>query len=128
MEGKGYGIYQVYGDHIVFGPDSLLYVGLASKQTLSSRLEQHLKGWLSEERGISIYLGRLHEEDYGGGKSWEMLLEEAEALTIYWHTPPYNSKNINSYGGRPLCVQNLGDRGRLLPEYTSLYEHSREME
>lgn len=124
---SGFGLYQIYGRHIVFGEGSLLYVGRASEQTLGERIGQHSK-WLEEEQDVVIHLGSLNKDDYGGGSSWSKLNAEAEALTIYWHSPPYNSQNINRYGGRPLCVQNTGERGSLLPEYTSLLERFRDLE
>jgi len=47
------------------------------------------------------------------------LIKDLEALTICWHSPPYNSTFINSYTGRPLRVKSWKNRGRLLPEFSS---------
>jgi hypothetical protein len=127
-EKRDYGLYQVYGEHPVFGLDSLLYIGVCVEQSFSRRFQQHRDAWLNRERSIKLYLGRLSKEDYGGGTSWEKLVREVEALTIYWHSPPCNSQHINRYGGRSLCVQNLGNRARLDLEYTSFWDLHRDVE
>ena len=44
---------------------------------------------------------------------WENVLKDAEALTIYRHSPPYNSSNIGTYKGQTLRVVNNGERGDL---------------
>jgi hypothetical protein len=118
-----YGIYQIYGHHIVFGPSSLLYIGRACEQPFASRLAQH-GDWLRHESDLTIRLGRIppgHYEDdaKGGWKDWTQLVKDVEALAIFWHSPPYNSSNINSYAGQPLRVQSWKNRGHLLPEFSS---------
>ena len=100
---QDYGVYQVYGEHVVFGEEALLYIGIARDQTYGQRLRQH--DWL-EENNI-ILVGRIAESD------WHELLEDVEALEIYWHSPPYNSKNVINYQGQPLKLINEGKRGRL---------------
>ena len=100
---QDYGVYQVYGKHVVFGENALLYIGSARDQTYGRRLRQH--GWIEEDNIIVV--GRIAESD------WHELLEDVEALEIYWHTPPYNSKNIRDYHGQPLILINDGERGRL---------------
>jgi len=119
-----YGVYQVYGQHLVFGPGSLLYIGLAAKQSFAQRLKQH-RPWLDHENDVSVRLGRLHPDDYGdddpteGWPKWSALVRSVESLLIFWHSPPYNSSSIVRYDGPPLHVQNWGDRGALVPELTS---------
>ena len=53
------------------------------------------------------------------GRIGRMFLKDAEALTIYWHSPPYNSSNIETYNGQRLKVVNLGNPGDLCAEYIS---------
>ncbi len=117
-----YGLYQIYGHHVVFGAGALLYVGMARDQPFATRFAQHAS-WLTEEQGITIRLGLIVPEDYAHESphwtDWKRLLNDVEALTIHFHSPPYNSKNISSYRGQPLLVQNWGNRGSLLPEYSS---------
>ena len=51
-DGHDYGLYQIYGTHILGGPNTLLYVGRAIQQTFSSRFSAH-QSWLDGEKGIS---------------------------------------------------------------------------
>ena len=122
-----YGLYQIYGRHILFGADSLLYIGKAESVTFKQRFNQHCFGkkekWLLEEEDVSIHVGRIVSEDYAydppDWPDWCKVLRDAEALTIYWHSPPYNGSNIGEYNGQQLKVVNLGERGRLVAEYRS---------
>lgn len=122
---EDYGLYQVYGNHVVFGPSSLLYVGRNTEQTFKNRLDQH-RYWLKHEQDVSIRVGRIRkgdfEHDAAEWKDWTELVKDVEALTIFWHSPPYNSSGITRYKGGKLHVQNWAHRGRLLPEYSSDWE------
>lgn len=110
---KRQGLYQVYGQHVVFGPDALLYIGMTNSQNFGSRFEQH-GAWFKYESDVRARLGII---DDPGGRN---LLAEIEALTIWWHSPPYNSKNIWQYSSDVrLHVRNQGERGRLASEYMS---------
>ena len=103
---KDCGLYQIYGHHIVYGKDSLLYIGQTGN-TFSQRFNEHLV-WLEEEEGVFIHVGRIASEDYD-----EQGRQDVEALTIHWHSPAYNSSNIETYNGQRLKVVNDGDRGDL---------------
>jgi len=123
-EVEDYGIYQIYGNHIVFGAGSLLYIGMTSKQTFGQRIRQHDAEWLKEENEVYVRVGRISEEDYEQDPDkkwadWTSLVKDIEALLIYWHSPPYNARHISDYTGQTLHIQNWGDRGSLLPECTS---------
>ncbi len=119
-EEDDYGLYQIYGHHIVFGAGSLLYIGIAIEQTFGDRFRQHHDEWIKdEEKDVFIHVGRLNKDDYKHDPhdewtDWSQLVKDTEALLINWHTPPYNSQNISNYTGQPLNVQNSGDRGSLL--------------
>jgi hypothetical protein len=119
-----YGLYQIYGHHVVFGPGSLLYVGMARDQPFATRFGQH-SSWLADEQAVVVHFGVIEPEDYAHESpdwpDWKRLLCDVEALTIHFHSPPYNSRNIASYRGQSLLVQNWGIRGRLLPEYSSYW-------
>ena len=52
-EGTDYGLYQIYGNHIVAGK-TLIYVGKANRQTFSRRFKQHAK-WLDREAGLQVF-------------------------------------------------------------------------
>lgn len=107
------GLYQVYGDHLVFGPVALLYVGMTADQKFAARFKQHKARWLQFDTGVEIRLGRLRD------KNDMRVIGDVEALTIWWHSPPYNCKHIWGYDGAPLRIQNWGARGRLHAEYSS---------
>ena len=124
-EDEDCGLYQIYGRHIIFGNDSLLYIGMTTstfRRRFIDGTEPHIS-WLVEEEGVSVYVGRIAEQDYEHDpplwSDWENVLKDAEALTIKWHSPPYNSRNIETYKGQLLKCVNLGDRGSLEEEYIS---------
>ena len=122
LNGKDdYGLYQIYGTHIVYGASSLLYIGKAEGLTFSQRFSQHRSEWLSEEEGVSIRIGRIVSDDHAydppDWPDWRKVLRDAEALTIYWHSPAYNSSNVETYNGQRLKVANRGERGDLCAEY-----------
>ena len=102
--GKDYGLYQIYG------PDSLLYIGETGK-TFSQRFDEHL-AWLEEEEEEGV--GRIVGE-------WcdEQVRKDTEALTINWHSPAYNSSNIDTYNGQLLKVVSRGKRRDLEAECIS---------
>ena len=70
--------------------------------------------WLKEEEGVFIHVGRIASEDYD-----EQARKDAEALTINWHSPAYNSSNIETYNGQRLKVVNRGEYRDLKTEYIS---------
>ena len=109
QDADDFGLYQIYGRHVVFGPEKLLYIG-RTEQSFGERFQSHWDQWLWDdqyESDISIRLGRVHPDSSD-------VLADVEAFEIYYHSPPYNSSNINAYKGQPLSVQNDGDRGDLL--------------
>lgn len=113
---EDFGLYQIYGRHIIFGPGSLLYIG-ETNQTFGERFTEHL-AWLEEEEEVFIHVGCIVSKDY---KQYERtkILKDTEALTIKWHSPPYNSRNIETYNGQRLKVVNQGERGSLVKQYRS---------
>ena len=107
---RDFGLYQIYGRHIIFGLNSLLYVGSTDK-TFSQRLRDHDVKWLADEESVFIHIGRINKEDYKVDR--QNVIKDTEALTIYWHSPPYNSRNIETYKGQRLRVVNIGKPGSL---------------
>ncbi|HEV2130237.1 MAG TPA: hypothetical protein VGR27_04015 [Longimicrobiaceae bacterium] len=95
--GEDYGLYQIYGKHILAGSKSLLYVGRATRQTFSSRLRQH-EEWLRNEEKVRIFVGRidLPERHTAADEwvSWERDVCLAECVMIYKYSPHYNSVSI----------------------------------
>lgn len=121
-DGKDYGLYQIYGRHILAGPNSLLYIGKATDQTFSARFRQHQQ-WLQKEyAGVRVHVGRLYipgrhawaNDNWG---FWEADVLLAERILIYKYSPHYNSVSIsdppNLSGFKRVEIANLGARGRL---------------
>ena len=118
-----FGLYQIYGTHIILEPDGgadhLLYIGMTGPRSAYSwRFEEHKRDWIwyNLERGgeISIHIARLPSMS-------KEIIELIEALEIYWHSPPYNEKHIyqvDKYATKdehpPLQIVNEGERGKLL--------------
>lgn len=96
-EGKDYGLYQIYGKHILCGKNTLLYIGKAIGETFSSRFKQHRK-WLDNEEDIQIYLGRIYDPEKhskeDNWESWRKDVEIAEKILIYRYSPNYNARQI----------------------------------
>ena len=121
-----YGLYQIYGTHIIFGPDSgadnLLNIGMTGPySTFSKRLKQKKADWIwyNLEHGgeISIYIARRPSMS-------EKEIKLVEALEIYWHSPPYNGEHIDSidnYRESPLQIVNKGSRFKLLERIDNVH-------
>jgi hypothetical protein len=94
-ERTGYGIYQVYGAHPVYGSDALLYVGKAAEQTFAKRLRQ--EGWLTnrDRDRVMVYVGRLVGPS-PSDEAWSQLIGDAERLLIYSVAPAGNSREVNT--------------------------------
>lgn len=121
---KSRGVYQIYGVHPVFGPNSLLYIGRVTEGSFSSRFYQH-NSWLKDEpSSLNIYFGVLGNES---GKAAEPEIDQikrVEALLIYHTSPPYNSSGINTYHPQiefEEVVVNLGNRGRIASSVSSRF-------
>jgi|GEM_PF-2384761 len=115
-EAVDYGLYQIYGNHEVHGPQSLLYIGMANEQTFSRRFASH-KNWLVfESQEASIYLGYFGNGQMKtpGGKGWHNQIKYAEEMLIYYCSPPYNSKSLFSHPDiSGLVLMNYGFKFRL---------------
>ena len=94
-EERGYGVYQVYGEHVVFGKGALLYIGLARDQTFGRRLSQH--DWIEEYDEIVV--GRIAESDYKHGcPDWSD-----------WHELLGMWKPLKSFGTRRPTTRNISE-------------------
>lgn len=115
-EETDYGIYQIYGNHTVYGDNVLLYIGQANQQTFRTRIMQH-SYWF--EDNFSIYVGRLSGPHTPTDDIWANEIKFVESLLIHVHSPAYNTMNINSINYSELehiHVLNLGQYRSLLPE------------
>jgi len=123
---KDRGIYQIYGDHPVYGENTLLYIGQTKDQVYSQRLKQH--GYFEKSHIHS--LRRLHLSYFSktGDINQENRLDFidlTEKLLINAHFPAYNSQEIKDaidkeYFKNEILIMNWGERGKLLPECSSL--------
>ena len=99
-DGNDYGLYQIYGKHILCGPNTLLYIGKATQQTFSKRFKDHKKWWLDDEEEIQVYLGRVYDSkihsEKDNWKSWERDVGLAENILIYKYSPNYNNTGIGN--------------------------------
>ena len=108
-----YGLYQIYGTHITAGPGQLLNIGKTdTPANFSTRLGQKKDEWIwyDLQRGwdVSIHIARVSD------KFPNQFIDLAEALEIYWHSPPYNGQHIDSCPRQPLLqIINGGKRGKL---------------
>ena len=98
--GNDYGLYQIYGTHILCGKDTLLYIGKAIDQTFSQRFRQHKKDWIGTCK-VKIHLGRTVDRDiYSKADKWKVWKRDigmAEEIMLYKYTPNYNSSCIGDY-------------------------------
>ena len=118
-----YGVYQVYGTHVVYGSYSLLYIGQATYQKFGVRIPQHTKwGYVPDENELKFYVGRFGGNGDVSDDKWNDQIKIAEKLLIYTHSPALNSSNINSVNDVPIesHVFNWGNRRNLLPEISAL--------
>jgi hypothetical protein len=125
---EDYGLYQIYGRHILDDPKlndpkdpaynpSLLYIGEATEQTFTRRIGNHKKSWLKHEwKPISIHLGKFKETDCTD-KEWKADVLLAERILIYTYSPHYNSSSISVRpklaGHKEVVIFHKGNLGRL---------------
>ena len=123
-EDEDLGLYQIYDYCISSKTEKLLYIGKAEYWTFGDRLRQHRdeSKWLREVERVLVRIGRIARADYKDERhtdwpDWRKLLQNVEALQIYWHSPPRNLKCTKTYNRPPLYVVNKGKRGSLEAEY-----------
>ncbi len=111
-----YGIYQIYGDHPVYGSETLLYIGRSRGQKFGVRIKEHdVEPWLGSSS--QFYVGRLCGETQVKNKEWNHRIDVAEKILIYVHAPSWNSSNIQGFNvNEDTHIFNWRDRGLLLPE------------
>jgi hypothetical protein len=124
-DGEDYGLYQIYGKHILYkkDKDTLLYVGKTIKQTFSRRIKQHKKWGLDNELGIKIYVGRIYDLNKhtkkDGWESWERDVGLAEKILIYKYSPNYNSRALANQPKldpfKKIHLVHIGKRYKLKP-------------
>lgn len=118
-DGEDYGLYQVYGRHILGDEDALLYVGRATDQTFAGRFRKH-RDWLRYEWPVRVYLGRVYDPERHKTQQpsrWREDVCIAECALIYKYSPHYNSASVSEEPSLG-CYETVrlihgGDRSRL---------------
>ncbi len=129
-ETEDYGVYQIYGKHLMYGKGVLLYIGKADFQTFGRRILQENWENINDSDTSNVYIGRLAGEKTPSEETWSKEIDLAERLLIFTHKPAYNSKSLNLNNVidgelKNIHVLNWGDYGDLLPEVSGLRWTSR---
>jgi hypothetical protein len=121
---KDYGIYQVYGDHPVYGKNVLLYIGKAKEQTYSTRMKGHTDFDASQaSKFTKLYLSYFCKIDDLSEETWGEAIDIVEKVLIRTHFPALNSQDVKGFldSTTPnVLIYNWGARGSLLPEVSTL--------
>ncbi|MGE5446044.1 MAG: hypothetical protein ACM3SR_15865 [Ignavibacteriales bacterium] len=121
-DGNDYGLYQIYGRHILYGKNTLLYIGMVTEETFSQRFREH-KIWLDydqDEEDIKIYLSRIYDpkehSERDNWESWKRDIVISEKILIYKYCHNYNLREL-SYPPllpfREVRLIHAGNRNRL---------------
>ncbi len=99
-------LYQIYGDHHIYGRDVLLYIGIS--RDIRSRIDAHLKGVFQFVNNKSVSLGFVEEE---------LDLEIPESILIANHKPAFSKEYIHAIDPKAMShkilIINNGDNGML---------------
>ena len=110
------GVYQVYGDHPVYGLDVLLYIG-QTIDTFGARLKNHDQDFENWEQEIEIYLGHIYPEKKARPSAG--LIDRVEKLLIPACWPALNCQGIKGPSNvdevKDLLILNWGKFRSLLP-------------
>ncbi|MFA0088027.1 hypothetical protein [Vibrio sp. 10N.261.51.F12] len=130
-------LYQIYGHHPVYGPESLLYIGKTEQLNgVKDRLPEHK--WIDSQCDeCKIYYASCAEfidwqtwensgDEYPKYDSLEngITINDIESLLIYAHHPSGNSQSIQTLGidvKRHFRVFNTGKRKALERELSTQY-------
>jgi len=98
-DGEDYGLYQIYGEHILGNSDALLYIGKAPKQTFSTRFKKHVRWLRREDSPVRVYVGRIYiPRRHSSADNWakyEADIGIAESILIYKYSPHYNGRSVS---------------------------------
>jgi hypothetical protein len=116
---QDYGLYQVYGNHRIYGENVLLYLGKANQQTFAKRLPQHDDWFEWADAELKFYVGRFGNSNNVELIDWEEQIDFAEGELIGYCQPAWNSSGLNSrkklYSFTQAVISNFGIR-RMLPQ------------
>ncbi len=114
-------VYQIYGQHLVYGRNVLLYIG-KTEQGVAMRLKAHLKWRFAGEVELSVRMGTLYNEN-GNLIQSEKLFLAVESLLIVAHKPAMNRQHLDcpKDDAAKIHVRNWGLIGDILPECSGGY-------
>jgi hypothetical protein len=116
------GLYQVYGDHPVYGSKALLYIGKSERQTVADRVESD--SWQLRDAQAEVHVGLIVNQEDLTAAERERLIGAAERLLILAHKPSQNArefKNPPEPSGEHFHLLNWGARRSLLPEVSEAF-------
>jgi hypothetical protein len=121
LDWKG-GIYQIYGQHPVYGPDVLLYIGRT--EDFGDRFAAHLKDNFNWCLNLSLSTGTVWKNFQGEERRLTCELEDlsrTEALLIFAHRPAFNTqgKNTSIPADPPIHIWNRDYRRQLMSEVST---------
>jgi hypothetical protein len=117
-----FGVYQIYGNHPIYGSKVLLYIGKVSyHQTFANRLSLEKKNWEEDENfeSLEIYVGKLYGSQTPEYKEWSKQIDMAEKLLICSHSPAYNFSRkgpLKDPDLQDVFIYNWDEFKSLLPE------------
>jgi len=119
-----YGLYQVYGDHHIYGDDTLLYIGKAVEQTFGNRMRGHTDFDACQiAKYKRLHLGYFCALDDVSQNNLKKVIDEVEPILIKSHMPAINSVDVKRFDkitDKYFLVFNWNERGKLLPEVSNL--------
>lgn len=79
-------LYQIYGDHHIYGRNTLLYIGISKNCDI--RLKQHLKGVFGYVNNLKISIGYL--------ENFAESLEIPESILVANRKPSFNKEFLHN--------------------------------
>ena len=113
-------VFQVYGDHPLYGRDVLLYIGLKEYSSSGTRIvidDDFTK--IDVEIFTRYHTGIIKKPDKTKNDDWLLLLCKLTKILIVSHYPAFNF-SANSYKEQMkkeehILIQNYESRGSLMP-------------
>lgn len=119
---NGKGLYQIYGTHLIYGRNVLLYIGQTEVSFLE-RFQKHKSEWIKFEfDNVQIYSGEIIKSN-----DLNEDLKNAEKLLLYFCAPAYNSNSIFDLKisqDKKIVLRNFGKIGSIPIELSSEWFHS----
>lgn len=125
------GIYQIYGNHCVYGKDVLLYIGQTSsndqntqKRGFERRIDEHLKDRFYDHTNLSVYFGCFVDSDNNNYTPANEDVRLVEKVLIFSHIPALNKHEIDykSNPDKTILVRNWYFKGSLQDVCTNAWD------